>query len=88
MYQTEIYISVNQKEELTIEIKRVGVDSAKNVFQLHGTDRKGKTVWMRKLSSAKWYRSLLSNMQLWVLLSLEVKAFIQLKRSTQVFLAT
>jgi len=37
-----------------MEIKRVGVDSAKNVFQLHGADRKDKTVWIRKLSSAKW----------------------------------
>jgi hypothetical protein len=87
MCQSEIDISVNEKEESTMEIKRVGVDSAKNVFQLHGADRKDKTVWIRKLSSAKWYHSLLSNMQLWVLLSLEVRAFIQLKRSTQVFLA-
>jgi hypothetical protein len=29
-----------------MEIKRVGVELAKNVFQLHGADRKGKTVWM------------------------------------------
>lgn len=35
-------------------ISRVGVDLAKNVFQLHGTDNKGKTVWKRKLSRDKW----------------------------------
>ncbi len=54
MCQTEIDISVNEKEESTMEIKRVGVDLAKNVFQLHGADRTGKTVWTRKLSRAKW----------------------------------
>jgi len=31
-----------------MEIKRVGVDLAKNVFQLHGVDRKGKTVWTQR----------------------------------------
>ncbi len=41
-----------------MEIKRVGVDLAKNVFQLHGADRKGKTVWTRKLSRGKWLRVL------------------------------
>ena len=28
---------------------RVGVDLAKNVYQLHGVDRHGKTVWKRRL---------------------------------------
>ena len=37
-----------------MEINRVGVDLAKNVFQLHGADRKGKPVWKRRLSRAKW----------------------------------
>ncbi len=41
-----------------MEIKRVGVDLAKNAFQLHGADRKGKTVWTRKLSRGKWLRVL------------------------------
>ena len=35
-------ISVNDKDESTMEINRVGVDLAKNVFQLHGADRRGK----------------------------------------------
>ena len=43
MCQTEIVdISVNDKEESAMKINRVGVDLAKNVFQLHGVDRKGK----------------------------------------------
>ena len=58
MCQTEIDVSVNDKEESTMKINRVGVDLAKNVFQLHGADRKGKTVWTRKLSRGKWLRVL------------------------------
>ena len=30
------------------KIKRVGVDLAKNVFQLHGADHQGETVWKRR----------------------------------------
>ncbi len=37
-----------------MKINRVGVDLAKNVFQLHGADHKGKTVWKRRLSRRKW----------------------------------
>ena len=37
-----------------MKINRVGVDLAKNVFQLHGADRKGKAVWRRRLSRGKW----------------------------------
>ena len=33
-----------QMEESTMKISRVGVDLAKNVFQLHGVDTHGKTV--------------------------------------------
>ena len=40
MCQTEIDVSVNdEKEESTMEVSRVGVDLAKNVFQLHGANR-------------------------------------------------
>jgi hypothetical protein len=51
MCQTEIVdISVNDKEESAMKINRVGVDLAKNVFQLHGVDRKGKALWKRRLT--------------------------------------
>ncbi len=46
-----------------MKINRVGVDLAKNVFQLHGADRKGKTVWTRKLSRAKWLSVLFDTVQ-------------------------
>ena len=35
-----------------MKIIRVGVDLAKNVFQVHGVDRSEKPVWRRKLSRA------------------------------------
>lgn len=37
-----------------MKISRVGVDLAKNVFQIHGTDAHGKPVWKRKLSRERW----------------------------------
>jgi len=37
-----------------MKINRVGVDLAKNVFQLHGVDRKGKALWKRRLARGKW----------------------------------
>ncbi len=41
-----------------MKINRVGVDLAKSVFQLHGADHKGKTVWKRQLSRGQWLRVL------------------------------
>jgi transposase len=41
-----------------MKISRVGVDLAKSVFQLHGSDAHGKAVWKRKLSRRKWVESL------------------------------
>lgn len=41
-----------------MKISRVGVDLAKNVFQLHGADAHGKAVWKRKLSRQKWIAAL------------------------------
>ena len=36
-----------------MEITTVGLDLAKNVFQLHGVDKKGKTVLTKKLTRNK-----------------------------------
>jgi len=58
MCQTEIDISVNDKEESAMKINRVGVDLAKNVFQLHGVDHKGKALWKRRLTRGKWLKVL------------------------------
>ena len=48
-------------EESTMEISRVGVDLAKNVFQLHGVDRHGETVFRRRLSRDKWISALIKS---------------------------
>ena len=41
------------------KLSRVGIDLAKNVFQLHGVDRYGKAVWRRRLTRDKWLNALL-----------------------------
>jgi transposase len=48
-------------EESTMKISRVGVDLAKNVFQLHGVDRHGETVMKRRLSRDKWISALIKS---------------------------
>jgi len=37
-----------------MDMIRVGIDLAKNVFQVHGIDRSEKAVWRRKLSRSEW----------------------------------
>jgi transposase len=41
-----------------MKITRVGVDLAKNVFQVHGVDRTGQCVWKRQLKRAEWLEAL------------------------------
>jgi len=41
-----------------MKLTRIGVDVAKNVFQLHGVDRSGNTVWKRRLSRGKWIQAI------------------------------
>ncbi len=40
-----------------MKITRVGVDIAKNVFQIHGVDRSGRPIWRRQLKRAGWLRA-------------------------------
>ncbi len=42
-----------------MKLSRIGIDLAKNVFQLHGVDRHGKALWKRRLSRSKWLQVLL-----------------------------
>lgn len=46
-----------------MKLIRVGVDLAKNVFQLHGLDRSEKTVWRRKLVRGDWIKALLDKIE-------------------------
>ena len=43
-----------------MKLSYVGVDLAKNVFQLHGVDRHGKAVWRRRLRRHQWLSVLLA----------------------------
>ena len=36
------------------KLSRIGIDLAKNVFQLHGVDRYDKTIWRRQLKRDNW----------------------------------
>jgi len=44
-----------------MKLSRVGIDLAKNVYQLHGVDRTGKTIWKRRLKRHQWLKVLLDN---------------------------
>ena len=46
-----------------MKIMRIGVDLAKNVFQVHGVDRAEKPVWCRWLSREKWLKVLLEKVE-------------------------
>jgi hypothetical protein len=39
------------------ELTRIGVDVAKQVFQVHGVDRHEQPVWRRRLSRDRWLRA-------------------------------
>jgi len=41
-----------------MKLTRIGVDIAKQVFQLHGTDRFEQTIWRRRLSRDRWLQAL------------------------------
>jgi transposase len=42
-----------------MKLSRVGVDLAKNVFQVHGVDRHDKVVWRRRLTRKRWLPALM-----------------------------
>src|SRR6266513_2856457 len=46
-----------------MKLIRVGVDLAKNVFQVHGVDRNEKAVWRRKLTRKAWLKVLLETVE-------------------------
>ena len=46
-----------------MKLMRVGLDLAKNVFQVHGVDRQEKPVWCRRLSRKDWLKRLLETVE-------------------------
>ena len=39
------------------ELIRIGVDLAKNVFQVHGVDRREQAAWRRRLPRNRWLQA-------------------------------
>jgi len=52
----------------------VGVDLAKNVFQLHGVDRHGQAVWRRRLRRGQWLKVLLETVESGCIIGMEACA--------------
>lgn len=52
----------------------VGVDLAKNVFQLHGVDRHGQAVWRRRLRRGQWLKVLLETVEPGCIIGMEACA--------------
>ncbi len=48
-----------RKGGVTMKLSRVGIDLAKNVYQLHGVDRSGKAILKRRLKRHQWFKALL-----------------------------
>jgi transposase len=46
-----------------MKIKRIGVDLAKNVFQLHGVDCADQVVWQRRLNRETWLMALFKKLE-------------------------
>jgi hypothetical protein len=44
-----------------MKLSRVGVDLAKNVYQLHGVDEDERAVYRRRLKRDQWLRSVFDN---------------------------
>jgi transposase len=40
-----------------MKLTRIGIDIAKQVFQLRGTDRIERTVWRRRLPRDRWLQA-------------------------------
>ena len=46
-----------------MQITRVGVDLAKNVFQVHGVDSRGRQVFKRQLKRSNWLKALTEKLE-------------------------
>ncbi|MHB1993408.1 IS110 family RNA-guided transposase [Metallibacterium scheffleri] len=46
-----------------MKLKRIGIDLAKNVFQVHGVDRHEKPVWRQRLLRDRWVQAVLEKIE-------------------------
>src|SRR5688572_20915775 len=49
--------SRGEKESTMNELMRIGVDLAKNVFQVHGVDRQERAAWCKRLPRDRWLQA-------------------------------
>ena len=54
-----------------MKLSRIGIDLAKNVYQLHGVDRYGKTAWKRRLRRNQWLNAVLDKVEPGCVLGME-----------------
>jgi len=57
-----------------MKLSYVGIDLAKNVFQVHGIDRHGQPVWRRRLRRQQWLKVLLESVELGCIIGMEACA--------------
>ena len=53
-----VYSPVTVWGEVIMKLTRVGVDLAKQVFQVHGVDRAERAMWCKRLKRARWIADL------------------------------
>jgi transposase len=61
--QTGVSTQPVKEKESTMKLLRIGVDLAKNVFQVHGVDRSEKPVWRKKLNRNEWLQAVLERIE-------------------------
>jgi hypothetical protein len=58
-----VWIPVTNGEGSKMKLTRVGVDLAKNVFELHGVDRAERPVWCKRLKRNHWIEEIERNVE-------------------------
>ena len=58
-----VRIPVTNGERSKMKLTRVGVDLAKNIFQLHGVDRAERPVWCKRLKRNRWIEEIEQNVE-------------------------
>jgi transposase len=46
-----------------MRLRRIGVDLAKNVFQIHGVDSHERPVWRQRLPRERWLQTVIENIE-------------------------
>lgn len=63
MYQSGSVEQPRNREGVTRKITTIGVELAKNVFQVHGVNRSEKPLWRKKLNRQEWLKIVLEQIE-------------------------